>query len=427
MSHRQPKQLSTFSRIGVAPGGELTNLLHSFENPPRLTRVFPGEVEFHPHKRPLCLFLLPWLLILSPMFAPGQEEAVFSTDVNVVNVIATVRDKKGALINDLTKDDFVLKENGKQQTIRYFSRQTDLPLTIGLLVDTSMSQARVLEQQRTASYRFLDRVLREKDQAFVISFDLEVTLLQDLTNSKKLLEAALRELKTPAPPRRWNMAPNRQFPGGQFPGGRSRGRFPGGIPGGIPGGGIPGGGIPGGPGGRGRPGGPGDPRSHPAGVGTALYDAVYLAANEVLKDQAGRKALVVISDGVDMGSKLSEEEAIEAVHRADGIIYSVYFSDRQGFGGRFGGGMGGPMGRWENGEQVLRRMSEDTGGQLYKLSDKLTLDQIFDRIEEDLRSQYSIGYTPENNDSTEFRKIELQTKKGGLKVFTRSGYYPSRR
>lgn len=89
--------------------------------------------------------------------------------------------------------------------------------------------------------------------------------------------------------------------------------------------------------------------------------------------------------------------------------------------------MGGPMGRWENGEQVLRRMSEDTGGQLYKLSDKLTLDQIFDRIEEDLRSQYSIGYTPENNDSTEFRKIELQTKKGGLKVFTRSGYYPSRR
>jgi VWFA-related protein len=379
------------------------------------------QVVFGPHRRPLFLFVLPWLVLLSPLFAPGQDDAVFSTDVNVVNVIATVRDKKGALVNDLTQDDFVLKENGKQQTIRYFSRQTDLPLTIGLLVDTSLSQARVLEQQRTASYRFLDRVLREKDQAFVISFDVEVDLLQDLTNSKKLLQAALAELKTPGARRRWDPSPNRQFPGGQFPGGRSGGRFPGG---GIPGGGIPGGGI---PGGRGRTGGPGDPRSRPAGIGTALYDAIYLASDEVLKDQAGRKALVVISDGVDMGSKLSEEEAIEAVHRADGIIYSVYFSDHQGFGGRFGGGMGGPMGHGENGERVLRRMSEDTGGQLYKLSDNLTLDQIFDRIEEDLRSQYSIGYTPENNDSTEFRQIELKAKKSGLKVFTRSGYYPSHR
>ncbi len=393
-------------------------------------------MEFPRLHRPLWV-LLPWLLLVAPAFAPGQDEAVFSTNVSVVNVIATVRDKKGALVNDLTKDDFVLKEDGKEQTIQYFSRQTDLPLTIGLLVDTSMSQRRVLDQQRTASYRFLDRVLREKDQAFVIKFDIEVELLQDLTNSKKLLEAALGELKTPARPRRWNQQPNMQFPGGQFPGGQypggqyPGGQYPGGqYPGGRSGGRYPGGGIPGGPGDTGWPGGNRGPRgprsSHPQGIGTALYDAIFLSADEVLKDQAGRKALIVISDGVDFGSKVSDEEAIEAVHRVDGIIYSVYFSDRQGFG-RFGGVMGGRMGNGRDGEKVLRRMSEDTGGQLYKLSGDLTLDQIFDRIQEDLRSQYSIGYTPEANDSKEFRKIELKTKKGGLKVFTRSGYYPSPR
>jgi VWFA-related protein len=341
-------------------------------------------------------------LLLAPVVTPAQQEPSFSSNVEVVNVIATVRDKSGKLITNLEKDDFVLKEDGKKQTIQYFARQTDLPLTIGLLVDTSLSQTRVLEQQRTASYRFLDRVLKEKDQAFVIRFDREVELVQDLTNSKELLQAALAKLKTLEEPRMHRrLISNSQFPGGSpFPGGRRRGPFPGG-------------GGPGGP-----PRGPGG-----MGVGTALYDAVFLAADEMLKDQAGRKALILVSDGVDVGSKVSEDESVEAVQRQDGILYSVYFSDREGFRGRFGGI--GRMRDLPDGDKVLLEMSEQTGGSMYELSSDLTLDQVFDRIEEELRSQYSIGYTPPANPSKEFRKIELKAKKGGLEISTRAGYYPA--
>jgi VWFA-related protein len=332
------------------------------------------------------------LVCLLPLLTLGQEDATFSAGVDVVNVLATVRDKNGALVTNLEKDDFVLEEDGEKQVIQYFARQSDLPLTIGLLVDTSMSQSGVLEQQRTASYRFLDRVLQEKDQAFVIRFDVDVELLQDLTNSTKLLESALAKLKVPEQPRlRRRFAANMQFPGsgGPFPGGRRGDRFPG----------------------RGGPG----PRQMAAG--TALYDAVYLAAEEMLKDQTGRKALILVSDGVDFGSKLSEDAAIEAVHRHDGILYSVYFSGGRNFGRR--------MADLPDGEKILERMSEHTGGRLYKLSGDLTLEQVYDRIEEELRSQYSLGYTPEAGAAPGFRQIELKAKGGGLSVSTRAGYYPA--
>ena len=306
-------------------------------------------------------------------------------------MFATVRDKNGTLIHDLEKDDFQLKEDGKKQTIEYFSRQADLPLTLGLLVDTSLSQWRVLEEQRTASYRFFDRVLEDQDQAFVISFDIDTELLQDLTGSKERLDVALDRLETPISFQRPGPGRYFQFPGSRYPGTRP------------------------------PRGGRGGPRSaRPAGVGTVLYDAVYLSADEVLTNQAGRKALVVISDGADHGSKLPVEEAIEAVHRTDGIIYSIYFADREGPGGGWGG-----RGRMRvEGDKVLREMSEETGGQLYKLSDELTLDEVFDRIEEDLRSQYSIGYRSKSGDSTEFRKIQLKTKQGGLTVFSPQGLLP---
>ena len=151
---------------------------------------------------------------------PGWQDTTFSTDVKVVNVLATVRDKKGQIVQNLTKDDFTLEEDGHPQTIRYFSRETDLPLTLGLLIDTSMSQRRVLGQERTASYRFLDQVLREdKDMAFVIHFDREVELLEDLTSSRKKLESALTALETPQPQQRGGGG------GGGYPGagGGSRG------------------------------------------------------------------------------------------------------------------------------------------------------------------------------------------------------------
>jgi VWFA-related protein len=354
---------------------------------------------------------LGFLLVVSAFSALAQHDAVFSTGVNVVNVIAAVRDQSGRLVNDLAKDDFVLKEDGEEQTIGYFDRQTDLPLTLGLLVDTSMSQRRVLDQEKTASNRFFERVLDEsKDQAFVIGFDVDVELLQDLTSSKKLLKAGLGELKTPDLPSRSAPRHNLQFPGGPFPGGRS--------PRGNPRGGWPRGAR--GPRGRG---------TVPQGIGTALYDAVFLGADDVLRKQAGRKAMVVISDGVDLGSKITVERAVEAAHRADAVVYSIYFVDEE-LQARISsrtGRAGGMSGRTD-GAKVLRELSEQTGGQLYTLAKDLTLDEVFARIEEELRSQYSIGYTPDLSDNSgAFRKIELKTTKSGLKVFTRSGYYPSQR
>jgi VWFA-related protein len=354
-------------------------------------------------------FRLGFLLLLLPLFGSSQEDVVFSTDLEVVNVFATVRDKSGAVVTDLERVDFLLKEDGQERKIEYFSRQSDLPLTIGLLVDTSMSQRRVLDEQRQASHRFLDRVLQDQDQAFVIGFDVETELLQDLTGSTEELRVALDRLETPilVPERR----PEQYF---QFPGG-----------GGFPGGGTRGGRNPraGAPGGRGgQRGGRGPGGASMIGVGTVLYDAVYLAADEVLADQAGRKALIIISDGADLGSKLTDREAIEAVHRVDGIIYSIYFADTRDPGRR---GSGRRRPQRVDGEKVLREMSQETGGQLYKLTDDVSLNEIFDRIEEDLRSQYSIGFQARGDGPTEFREIELKARGKGLRVYSRQGYFPT--
>ena len=137
-------------------------------------------------------------LLVSYLPLRGQQTPTFSSDVNVVNVLATVRDKHGQIVNNLTKDDFKLEEDGRPQTIRYFAKETDLPLTLGLLVDTSPSQRRVLEQERVASYAFLEHLMREdKDKAFVIHFDWEIELLQDLTASRKKLNAALEKVDNP--------------------------------------------------------------------------------------------------------------------------------------------------------------------------------------------------------------------------------------
>jgi VWFA-related protein len=337
----------------------------------------------------------------------AQQSPKFSTNVKVVNLLATVRDKKGAIVRGLTKDDFLLDEDGRPQTIAYFAEQSDLPLTLGLLVDTSGSQVRVLPDERSASYKFFDQVLREdKDVAFVIHFDFEVELLQDLTSSRALLEKALGLLEPPQLQRR------RQG-GGGYPGG------------GYPGGGYPGGGrYPRGGQGRGRNG------------GTTLYDAVLLASDDLMKKQTGRKALIVLSDGVDTGSKVSIEEAIESAQRANTLAYSVLFSDAEAYGrglGGFGGPRMGRRGGWggrgpgfglPDGKKVLQRISRETGGGFFEITGKQPIDKVYATIEEDLRNQYSLGYTPDRADSSGgYRRIHLTTKQKGLTVQTREGYY----
>ena len=146
----------------------------------------------------------------------------FSTDVNVVNVFVTVHDKQGKIITDLAKEDFALFEDGRAQTIKYFSRENNLPLTLGLLVDTSMSQRRVLGEEKSASYKFLDRVLCQQDQAFLIHFDHDTELLQDLTNAKLKLQKALDELQLPDENGPQLNRRGGGYPGGGYPGNGSR-------------------------------------------------------------------------------------------------------------------------------------------------------------------------------------------------------------
>jgi VWFA-related protein len=223
------------------------------------------------------------------------QDTTFSTDVKVVSVLATVRDKQGRIVTNLTKDDFDLAEDGRPQTIRYFSRESDLPLTLGLLVDTSGSQRQVLGEERTASRQFIEKVLREdRDQTFLIHFDHETELLQDLTASRAKLERALDDLELPAEQR---PQLNRRGNGG----------------GGYPGGGNPGAGR----GGR------------RASQGTTLYDAILLASDELMRKRQGRKALIILSDGVDRGSKVPLTEAIDAAQKADTLVYSILFAGSQ--------------------------------------------------------------------------------------------------
>lgn len=294
------------------------------------------------------------------------QEPTIKVDVNLVNLLFTVRNKAGGLVGSLEKNNFTLFEDGKQQEIKYFTRETDLPLTLGLLVDVSASQERMIDDERRAASQFFAEVLRKKDMAYLISFGAEAELLQDSTESPKLLQSALNELRL-----------NVQV-GGLHPG-------------------------------------PVPTMSQPKG--TILYDAVYLAANEKMKGEVGRKAIVIITDGVDQGSRYKVETAIEAAQKTDSIIYSIEYYDPRAYGGGFMiGGSGG--------EGVLRRMSEETGGHMYRVDRNHSLHEIFQQLQDELRSQYSLAYTPTNGkrDGT-FRRIEIRADNKEYKVQTRKGYY----
>jgi VWFA-related protein len=353
----------------------------------------------------------------------SQDIPTLSVDVKVINVLASVRTKHGDIVKNLTKDDFTLTEDGRSQTIKYFSQQSDLPLTLGLLVDTSPSQQRVLGQERDASVIFLDELLRlDRDNVFILHFDFDVELLQDLTSSRQKLRAALDELEI-------------GDRSGSQPGGGSRGRSGGGSRGGV-GIGWPGGGM-GWPGGGRRQGGSGGGGGGGgrSGGGTNLYDAVYLASNELMSKQQGRKAVIILSDGVDTGSKLTLADAIESAQRADTLVYSILFSDASAYGGGgfgFPGGMGGgrrgggmpfPQAGPEDGKRVMQQLAQETGGRFFEVSGKHPIEQIYASIQEELRNQYSIGYSSDKPYDGTFRKIRLTMKSKDLIVQAREGFY----
>jgi VWFA-related protein len=316
----------------------------------------------------LCLLCL---LAFAGTFAGAQEKQelpppgqTLKVNIEVVNVYAVVRQKNGRLLPDLSKDDFLVEEDQQPQVIRYFSREADTPLTMGILVDTSPSQRRVLDVEKREAEAFLRDVLRPKDLAFVMHFDLEVELLQDFTADLHRLDNAIEEGEI-------NGGGPRPTPG-TFPSGDSAG-------------------------------------------GTHLYDAVYLSARELLKNEVGRKVLIMLTDGEDEGSKVKLEAALEAAQKADIIIYSIDISDR-GFYSRRGMGYGG--------ESVLRKLSEETGGRVIQANSAKDTSVAFQQIARELRTQYLLGYTPTNTklDGT-FRKIQVKVRSGDAKVNARRGYY----
>ena len=297
---------------------------------------------------------------------PDDESVqTFKAEVNVVSIFFNVKDKHGLLIPGLTKNDFEVTEDGKPQTIKYFAADSDQPLTLGILIDTSPSQTRVLSIEQQYCAEFLQSVLRPKDLAFLINFDSDIDLDQDYTNNANALKRALNKL---------------QIGGGSAGGG----------PVGLGGGPVP--------------------NSHPRS--TALNDAVYLAADEKLKNEVGRKAMIVFTDGEDEGSRMKIRDAIEAAQKADTITYVILIADRGGWYQGFGLG-------------DMKKLAEETGGRVIEVgNNQQKLRQAFDQIQQELRSQYNVGYTPTNSKQDgSYRKIQLRTKTGDYKIQARQGYY----
>ncbi len=330
------------------------------------------------------LFLAAPLLLAqqpsSQQSAPGQQAAspsqksddsqgpteTLKVNVNVVQLFFNVKDKHGALIPNLTKDDFEVSEDGKPQTIKYFTAETNLPLTLGIMIDASGSQRNVIDMEKEVGGAFLRQILTDKDEAYVISFDISVDLLQDFTRDVHRLQAALNKAKV-----------NVDYSSGGIPG---------------------------------MGGGPVPQHNSP---GTLLYDAVYLSAHDMLAKEVGRKAMILLTDGQDEGSRLKIQDAIEAAQKADSIVYVLLCADR-GFYGGFG----------YSGESEMRRLTEQTGGRVINVGNKFDkLKEAFDQIAAELRSQYNIGYTPTNTnlDGT-YRKLEIKDKQG-YKIQARAGYY----
>jgi len=288
---------------------------------------------------------------------PQSQGPVIRSQVSLVNLFVTVRDKSKRIATDLKKEDFKLQEDGQDQQIAFFSKEVTLPITLALLLDTSGSEQFMLGAIQDMGGRFLDRVLRKGDEALIMSFDTDVDLLADFTDDRGLLDRAIRKARI-----------NSRMSGGMSPG----------------------------------------PVPTSRQVGTAFYDAVYLACNEKLNTEAGRKAIVVVTDAQDEGSKVRIEEAIEAAQRTDTVIHILLVADP-----RFGANGG-----------AAKKMTDETGGRMIVANTEKHLAEAFDQISEELRSQYTLGYYPSNTaHDGKFRKIKVDMSNHDLKVLARKGYY----
>jgi VWFA-related protein len=292
----------------------------------------------------------------------GQDQAqgpTIKAEVTLVNLFATVRDKNKRVITDLKKDNFKVFEDGHEEQIAFFSNDLTMPITLGLLLDTSVSETGNLATIQDSGGRFLRRVLRKGDEAMILSFDVDVDLLSDFTDDKNILQRAINKARI---------------------------------------GSADAGGVAGNPG----------PIGSRQITGTALYDAIYLACAEKLNGEAGRKAIVIVTDADDTGSKVKLEEAIEAAQRTDTVVHILLVIDP-----RYGGN-----------PSVAHKIADDTGGRVIYVKSEKNIEEAFDQISEELRSQYTIGYYPTNTTRDgKFRKIRVEVDNHDMKVLARKGYY----
>jgi VWFA-related protein len=295
------------------------------------------------------------LACLAGGLALAVASAQIRVQVNVVNLFATVRDKHKAVVTGLKQDDFQVYEDGQPQEISYFSAESTLPITVGLLIDTSGSEYYMLSAEKDAGSRFLARVLRKGDLAMVMTFDTDIDLLADFTDDRGVLNRAINRAQINVPV------------GGII------------VQGPLPTSGS---------------------------GGTNFYDAVYLAAHDKLSEEAGRKAIIVLTDAEDTGSKLRLEDAIEAAQRTDTVVHILLVAQ-------------------DGGDQaVARRLTDETGGRTIVVRSEKNLEAAFDQISEELRNQYTIGYSPTNKARNgSYRKIKVETKDKDYSVLTRRGYY----
>ncbi len=299
------------------------------------------------------------LAVAAVVHAGVTPQMTVKVGVDLVNVLFTVTDRNGHLVSGLNRQDFLVEEDGRKQDIQFFSRESELPLTLGLVIDTSPSVRPVFDEERAAASRFLEQVLRPKDLAMVIGFDKSVTLFQDFTDTLSRLERSIDDLE---------LGPTMDG-------------------------------------------------------GTSLYDALYLAAHEKLKHEAGRKAVILISDGEDTTSKLRADDALMAIHESDTVVYSL------AVGGRWPG-----FRRYRGGSVIIgnhgamKRLSEETGGSYFDIDSHHDLTAAFARINEELRTQYSIGYASSNPARDgKYRRIKIIPRDATYRIQARKGYYAAKR
>lgn len=303
-----------------------------------------------------------------------DDDEVIKVDTEVVNVLFTAQDRQRRLLTSLKQEDVRLLEDGKPQEIVAFSRQVDLPLSLAILVDTSISQERTLPEEKAAAMSFLETVIRpSKDEVAIISFTGEATLEQGMTNNLTRLRRAVERIRVAT----------------------VSGHIGGGVVVGTP---------------------PISGDNQMASGSTAIWDAVWVTSDEILgpAPERTRRAIILLTDGVNTFGKKKLDEAVQSALRSEAIIYTI------GIGDDYYGGVD---------KGALNKISERTGGRAYFPRDERELRQAFTQIQDEMRSQYLIAYEPTNqNRDGSYRKIDIQLtspelQKQKVKINHRQGYF----